>query len=288
MFIIYQVNSHLKVNLFGRIIEFHGITKDPKTNNFMMVMHYAKDGSLRQKLNKKFNSMGWKEKFSILWDTASGLKNIHKGGLIHQDFHCGNILCNGVYFYVTDLGLCKPANEKSEKCNKNIYGVLPYVAPEVLKGKEYTQASDIYAFGIIIYEVCNGSPPYHDVAHDEFLAVKICQGLRPKFNIKVPKLVEDIFKQCVDADPLKRPTAEYLHDKFNQWYGDIGVDSEVNKQVEEADEFNKKRPTFTNSSNDTELTYTTHAQAIYTSRLLNFKNLPEPKNADDGEDYSGN
>ena len=48
----------------------------------------------------------------------------------------------------------------------------------------------------------------------------------------------------------------------------------------------------TNSSSDTELTYITHPQAIYTSRLLNFMNLPEPKNADDGgsleKDYSGN
>ena len=53
----------------------------------------------------------------------------------------------------------------------------------------------------------------------------------------------------------------------------------------EADEFNKNHPSLTNSLSDTELTYTTHTQAIYTSRLLNFKNLPEPKNADDGGNY---
>jgi hypothetical protein len=46
--------------------------------------------------------------------------------------------------YITDLGLCQPANNKSSQSdNKKIYGVLP--APEVLRGKEYTQASDIYA-----------------------------------------------------------------------------------------------------------------------------------------------
>ena len=65
--------------------------------------------------------------------------------------------------------------------------------------------------------------------------------------------------------------------------------SEISKQIKEADEFNKKQLALTNSSNDTELMYVTHTQAIYTSRLLNFKNLPEPKNVDDGEsDYSGN
>ena len=174
------------MNTFDNIIKFYGITKDPKTNNFMMVMDYAKNGSLRQKLNKDFKSMDWERKFNILWDTARGLKDIHREGLIHQDFHCGNILCRSDIFYVADLGLCKPANEKSEKCNKNIYGVLPYVAPEALKGKEYTQASDIYAFGIIIYEVFDGSPPYHGVAHNEFLAVKICQDLDQNLILKFP------------------------------------------------------------------------------------------------------
>ena len=193
--------------------------------------------------------------------------------------------------YITDLGLCKLANEKIDK---NVYGVLPYVAPEVLRGKEYTQASDIYGFGIIIYEVFNGLPPYHDMAHDEFLAVKICQGLRPKFNIKIPQLLEDLFNRCVDADPLKRPTAEDLCKKFYQWQDEVRLDknSGICKQIKEADKFNKKQPTLTNALSNTELTYTTHPQAIYTSRLLNFKNLPEPKNADDGEslenDYSGN
>ena len=229
-------------------------------------------------------------KFNILIDIARGLSNIHKERLIHQDFHSGNILDYYGNYYITDLGLCKPADEKSAKYNKNVYGVLPYVAPEVLRGKEYTQASDIYGFGIIIYEVINGLPPYHDMAHDEFLAVKICQGLRPKFNIKIPQLLEDLFNQCVDADPLKRPTAEDLCKKFYQWQDEVRLDknSEIRKQIKEADKFNKKQPTSTNLS-DTEFTYVTHPQAIYTSRLLNFKNLPEPKNADDGEShYFGN
>ena len=208
------------------VIPCYGITKDPETNNFIMVMDYANGGSLRQSLNKNFNSMDWGKKFRILYTILDGLNSIHEKRLIHQDFHSGNILNLRTAYNITDLGLCKPADEKSEKYNKNVYGVLPYVAPEVLRGNEYTQASDIYGFGIIIYEVINGLPPYHDIAHNEFLAVKICQGLRPKFNIKVPQLVEDIFKQCIDADPLKRPTVEYLREKFTQWYFDhfiVGV-----------------------------------------------------------------
>ncbi|RIA80469.1 kinase-like domain-containing protein [Glomus cerebriforme] len=135
----------------------------------------------------------------------------------------------------------------------------------------------------------NGLPPYHDMAHDEFLAIKICQGLRPRLNIKAPQLLDDLFKQCVDADPSKRPTADYLFEIFVQWWNAINyneADSEICKQFVEADEFNKQQQSSAKSSINSEFNYTTHPQAIYTSRLLNFNNLPKPKNASYKKEYS--
>ncbi|RIA98335.1 kinase-like domain-containing protein [Glomus cerebriforme] len=258
-----EINLHLKMNNSRYTIYIYGITKDPKTSNFMMIMEYAENGNLRQRLNSDFNSLNWNDKLDILQNIAKGLDDIHKKGLTHRDFHSGNILLSKdfvfrIYYLITDLGLSKPANEKSEN------------------------------FGIIIYEVINGLPPYHDMAHEEFLAIKICNGLRPSFNIKVPQLVVDIFKQCVDADLSKRPTAKYLLEIFNQWWNEIDdEDSEIYKQSVEADEINKKQASITKLDNS-KLTYTTHHQAIYTSRLLNFNNLPEPKNAESEEEYSKN
>src|SRR5581483_3741160 len=106
----------------------------------MMVMEYAQYGSLRQHLNNSFNSLNWSDKLYNLYYIAAGLERIHEKGLIHHDFHCGNILNNkngnSVYSLITDLGLCKPANVETSQNNKQIFGVLPYVAPEVLRGKE--------------------------------------------------------------------------------------------------------------------------------------------------------
>src|SRR5437763_2723343 len=144
------------MNNAGNVVYCFGITKDSKTNDFMMVMNYAENGNLRHHLNNSFNSMDWGRKLNTLQYIASGLKEIHDNGLIHHDFHCGNILNSSSLIYITDLGLCRPANEKPSQ--SGVYGVLPYVAPEVLRGKEYTQASDIYGFGVIAYEVCTGSP----------------------------------------------------------------------------------------------------------------------------------
>ena len=106
------------------IVRIYGITKDPKTSNYMMVMQYAENGNLRQRLNRDFKSFSQYDKFRALGNISRGLKDIHKEGLTHQDFHSGNILVYISIYQITDLGLCKPANEE---CNKKVFGVLPYV-----------------------------------------------------------------------------------------------------------------------------------------------------------------
>ena len=132
-------------------------------------------------------------------------------------------------------------------------------------------------------EILSGLPPYHNLPHDEFLALKICQGLRPKFNnVKVPLLLENLIDQCLDADPLKRPTADELYDILNDWKYEVCYkkDTEFYKQYKETEEFNQSITSKLDTpSNIPSPSYTTHPQAIYTSRLLDYKNLPEPRNS---------
>ena len=285
-----QITLHSKLNISNNvhIVRLYGITQDPETKNYMMVLQYAENGSLRNYLN--LNTLSWKDKLYSLQEIARGLNKIHNNELTHRDLHIGNILhdsvSNYVYTYITDMGLCKPADYNALENSKKIYGVLPYVAPEILRGQNYTKAADIYSFGIIMYEVFSGLPPYHDVSHDNGLAIKICQGLRPTFNIKVPQLIVDLIKRCLDASPLNRPTAYEIWGIINSWYSDLRNNSnktEIGKQIKEADEINKLNKLSTSKSPSTSLgiSYETHSEAIYTSRLLNFNNLPEPKNSDD-------
>src|SRR4051812_45106216 len=161
-----------------------------------MVMQYMPEGNLRDYLSNKNKELTLKDKFGHLLKIAQGLKDIHAKNLVHRDFHSGNILkgIEQASCLITDLGLCKPIDEISKE--DKVFGVMPYVAPEVLRNKPYTQASDVYSFGIIAYEVLSGLPPYYDREHDLQLALAICQGQRPQFNIKVPQLLENLIKQC--------------------------------------------------------------------------------------------
>ncbi|CAI2171893.1 3182_t:CDS:2 [Funneliformis geosporum] len=172
-------------SFFNFIVRCFGISRDPKTNNYIMVTEYIEGGDLRKYLKEKYNRLTFRNKLNNLLSIAEGLNYIHRAKLIHKDLHAGNILNNKGKSYITDLGLCRPADEPSEG---KIFGVLPYVAPEVLTGKPYTQASDVYSFGIVAHKLFSGLLPYHDIPDTELLALRIY------------------------SDPKQRPTANEIYE----------------------------------------------------------------------------
>src|ERR1044072_3581383 len=144
------------------------MTKDPKTDEFMMIIELADMRSLRNILSNNFKNILWEDKIRILDRLALGHRNMHKLGYFHKNLHSGNILVHYDEFYefygdnlnikISDFGLSGPANKQSDD---KIYGVLPYIAPEVLNGEPYTLSSDIYSFGIVMAELSSGNPPFY-------------------------------------------------------------------------------------------------------------------------------
>jgi serine/threonine protein kinase len=183
----------------------------------MMVLEYCKDGNLRNYyLN---NESDYYLKINKLQEIARGLLDIHNAGKVHKDFHSGNILHNVSYPLISDLGMCQPANnEKQSVKQEGIYGVLPYMAPEVLRGYQYTKASDIYSFGIMMNEYISEETPYNNIPHNHALAIKICKGLRPNIFKYTPKLLADLITKCWDAKAENRPTAKELFQELAEIY----------------------------------------------------------------------
>ncbi|RHZ74170.1 hypothetical protein Glove_227g140 [Diversispora epigaea] len=293
--VLNEMEIHLKTLTNYTSIRFYGITQDPETHSYMMILDYAKDGNLREYLKINFNNnINWNQKLYNLYRLSEKLMNIHKLDIIHQDFHPGNILSYDFEndMYISDFGLSKliEANPNNPK-KRNIFGVLPYIAPEVLSGeKEYTKAADVYSFGIIAYEIVTGFLPYPDIPHDKDLAIKICNGLRPKIPFHTPKFITRIIMRCWDARVTKRPTFDELFEELNKYYDDYAdylwdgknKDSEIVIQIKKAEEFSASQE-LTNTTTTTPHNYQTHSQAIYTSRLLNYSNLPKPKNEENFE-----
>src|SRR5947209_6757795 len=95
---------------------------------------------------------------------------------------------------------------------------MPYVAPELFNGGAYSQASDIYAFGIIMWEISSGEKPFLENIHDKQLALRIFQGLRPTITNDTPQFYRNLMQKCWHPDPTQRPTAKEIEELTSSWH----------------------------------------------------------------------
>ncbi|GBC02326.1 hypothetical protein RclHR1_04570013 [Rhizophagus clarus] len=268
-------------------LRFHGMSKDPETKEFIMIIRLAERGNLRNNLTDNFNSILWKEKILLLRHLLKDLKGLHTLGYFHKDFHSGNVLQTSSSYYISDFGLSGPASE--QKSGDKIYGILPYVAPEVLAGEPYTSSSDIYSLGILMTEISSGNPPFHNKKYDINLVLDICKGLRPEFGKGTPEIYKRIAYNCMNADSNKRPTTVELYDVLDFWYSSIRDDGEEEekfgykrKEIKEA--FEKADREIPNISTSRKK----NSDVIYTSSQLTFDNLPKPVNSSAFTSYIDN
>ncbi|RGB40022.1 kinase-like domain-containing protein [Rhizophagus diaphanus] len=265
-----EAKSHLSIcNKWTNIVRSFGLTQNPINGSYMLVMNKM-DMDLRKYLQQNHDKLTWKERINFAFEIIHAVYFICRENAIHRDLHSGNILYSQLNdsWYISDLGFCGPA----DKSSKSIYGNLPYIAPEVIIGRECTFASDIYSIAILMWEISSGQPPFINYEHDYELAMNIINGIRPKIVPGTPLEYKNLMVQCWDADPLKRFDIDTLWiriDKINldcQNMSDEFFQSKIGNL-----EMNKAKENYTRSR-------------LFTSKIHQFvENLPEPRNATEEE-----
>ncbi|RHZ61605.1 hypothetical protein Glove_346g115 [Diversispora epigaea] len=190
-----------------KIIKCFGVTQDPQTKNYVFILEYARNGDLHHFIYKNFEEFTWKKKILYLCDIVEGIKEIHKKKIIHRDLHSGNILVSQLYAIISDLGFSQPASNGSRK--SQIYGIIPYMAPELFRYQPYSYASDIYSLGMIMWQLTSGHRPFHDREHLK-LVLDILDGKRPEITDDTPECWANIMKRCWHSDPSQRPTIQEI------------------------------------------------------------------------------
>ncbi|CAG8773513.1 19646_t:CDS:1, partial [Cetraspora pellucida] len=126
-----------------------------------------------------------------------------------------------------------------------VKGILPYLAPEVLREKQFSRASDIYALGVIMTEIANGKR----------------SKCKPEFDFVIPDCYVKLAERCIDSDLKKRPTVKEIWKKVDEWnelMKSSDDENEVKKQFLEADKIIKTLP----------ISVQDHDNDPYTSKII--------------------
>ncbi|CAG8834386.1 22453_t:CDS:2, partial [Racocetra persica] len=96
------------------IIQLFGITQDPDTKDYGLVLQYANQGTLRAYLETHFSKLEWPDKFRMAREIASGINYLHSKKIVHRDLHDKNVLVHNDSLIVADFGLSKLSDNTSK------------------------------------------------------------------------------------------------------------------------------------------------------------------------------
>ena len=191
---------HNKLN-HPAIIKFKGINfvsyEDPTKFQPTILMEYCKNGTLRNLMYKEKRSVADSEwtptkKYICLLGIAHAMKYLHKNGVIHRDLKIDNVLLDdNLYPKLYDFGLSRIFEQSLDNCTllemTTQVGTPLYMAPELIECEEkYGAGVDVYAFGIILYELITGLIPYSEL-EDHISPFKLLKKVNEGYRPQIPK-----------------------------------------------------------------------------------------------------
>ncbi|RIA86655.1 kinase-like domain-containing protein [Glomus cerebriforme] len=233
-----ELKLHLRRDFNERIIQIFGISQNPITNSFIFVIQYADGGNLRHVLEN--TNPSWIDKFSLAHQISDGLNFLHSKGLIHGNLYPRNIVFHQNRAKLTNFGILEhlitnfsTSSSYDELSIKNI----PYVDPQLLLDETYKKdtRSDIYSFGVIMWEISSGFPPYKSVLQKNDLISNILKNKREIIIPNTPKVYSDLYTECWNNDPNKRLDINVLINQLNNSLNFMKSDLKSSGQISEQD-----------------------------------------------------
>ena len=171
-----------------------------------IVTEYLPNGSIQDILDGK-RKINATQKLIILYGIAEAMRYLHdRLDIVHRDLKPGNVMLSAENEpIVGDFGLSKIMKERKMR-QSMVSGSPVYMAPELMERKEYTNKVDVYAFGIMAYEIVTGILAYDDIATVQELVTQVCMGLRPLIPKAVPSNYSSLMVKCWSADVQERPS----------------------------------------------------------------------------------
>jgi serine/threonine-protein kinase len=144
----------------------------------------------------------------ILIDMALALEHMHGNGFMHLDFKPENVLVTrNASVRLVDFDLAQPIPEKPKKMSKKNPGTPAYMAPEQLQGQPISHSVDIFAYGVVAYELLTSQKPFPGETPAQILKRQLDRSefVPPShFNADLPPGLEKVVLRCLEVDPQQR------------------------------------------------------------------------------------
>ena len=181
------------------LITIYDVKRNPADEPFV-VMEYVSGPSLREMLIAEPEGMSPQKVAFIFQGIAKGLSYLHERGIVHRDLKPGNIFYDDGYVKIGDYGLSKHMTVSKHSGQTVSVGTVHYMAPEIGSGR-YTKAIDIYALGVILYEMLTGRLPFSGSSMAEILM----RHLRDNPDLSgIPAPFAPIIAKALAKDPNDR------------------------------------------------------------------------------------
>ena len=195
---MYREISVQKKLIHPNIIRLFGHIED--IDNLQLILEYAEKGNLFHYIRRR-KHLTEEESFFFFTQVCIGILFLHENSIIHRDLKPENILITqGSGVKICDFGWCAEGSEE-----RNTYcGTLDYMAPEILKGSNYSNKVDIWALGILLYEMTHGYPPFS--AKSDIEKSRLIRVGEFQFNENISKECQALIKIILQDSPDKRPS----------------------------------------------------------------------------------
>ena len=220
------------------------------TRNLWLIMELLENGSLLSMLRTERDSddnarrIRAIEMVAISQDIVSGMLHLEHNGIIHRDLAARNVLIGaetstGYHAKVSDFGLSLDSDTYVADVDANRKRPVKWTSPEALRSNKYSAASDVWSFGVLLWEmVTYGVEPYPTMTPQEvFVAVQ--KGHRLEAPLNCPDFLREIMQSCWEEEPSARPTWAAILDRICDLSDDdvlalrIANPTSAAKQIEE-------------------------------------------------------
>ncbi|RHZ66127.1 hypothetical protein Glove_309g142 [Diversispora epigaea] len=217
--LINEGKRHRKLEMHDSILRFLGITKQENSDNYMIILEYSNNGSLRQYLKTNFQKLDWNAKLNIAKQIANVLTFLHSNDIIHGKLNSENILVHNGSIKFNVFGLTKIMPE-SLRFLTNSLGPIQYIDPQYLEifntiGKN--KSSDVFSLGIILWEISSGNPPFEmEALSNVDLLNNILKGKREMVIPGTPPKYKEIYTDCWRHNGNSRPDISQVFKKISE------------------------------------------------------------------------